>query len=242
MRLPFGVTVALLLGASMAGRPGLATPPTFSAPLDITNPYHPFQPGGMKVFAGRKDGAASVIVDLYLTDTRTFDLAGTAVRTRILQETEFQDGDVEEISRNYFAQADDGTVFYFGEVVDEYADGAVVGHEGSWLVGGPSSDDPADTANASAPTVFMPPAPMEGDTFKPEDLFPLVDETVTVKRTGLRVEVRAGRFDEAIQVLETSALPDSTPEKKWYAAGVGVVKGRARGESFALVASTLRPR
>ncbi len=81
-----------------------------------------------------------------------------------------------------------------------------------------------------------------GDSFQPEDLFPIVDETVTVKKVGPRVRVPAGRFDNAIQVLETSRLPDSPPETKWYAAGVGVVKGKTRGERFALVASTIRPR
>jgi len=88
----------------------------------------------------------------------------------------------------------------------------------------------------------MPAAPGVGDTYRPEDLFPLVDETDSVKRVGLQVRVPAGRFASAIQVLETSRLPDSTDETKWYAAGVGVIKGKAHGETFALVASTIRPR
>jgi hypothetical protein len=86
----------------------------------------------------------------------------------------------------------------------------------------------------------MPGAPNVGDVFKPEDLFPVVDETGTVKQVGLRVRVRAGRFTSAIRVLETTRLPGEAPESKWYAAGVGVVRGKTKDEHFALIASTLR--
>jgi len=132
-------------------------------------------------------------------------------------------GQLVEDSRNYFSQADDGAVYYFGEVVDEYENGVIVNHEGSWLVGGPTEpDDPPNTATASTPGLFMPGAPNVGDVFKPEDLFP------------------AGRFASAIRVLETTRLPGEGPESKWYAAGVGVVRGKTKNEHFALIASTLR--
>jgi hypothetical protein len=83
--------------------------------------------------------------------------------------------------------------------------------------------------------------PVPGDAFKAEDLFPVVDETVTVKAVGRKVRAPAGRFAGAIRVVETSRLPDSPPETKWYAPGVGVVRGKTRGEAFALIASTLAP-
>ncbi|TMA70043.1 MAG: hypothetical protein E6J69_03770 [Deltaproteobacteria bacterium] len=238
MRVMLGVLVMVL-----EGRLALAAAPTFANPLSITNPYHPFQPGGVKVFRGQKGATASVIVDLYLDGTRTFHVGAADVPARILQETEFEGGDVGEISQNFFAQADDGTVFYFGELVDKYDNGMVTSHEGSWLVGGPTMpSDPPDAGNAQMPAVFMPANPKVGDSFKPEDLFPIVDETVTVKKIGVEVRLPAGRFDNAIQVRETSRLPDSPPETKRYAAGVGVVKGKTKGESFALLASTIRPR
>jgi len=85
----------------------------------------------------------------------------------------------------------------------------------------------------------MPARPETGDAFKPEDLFPIVDETVTVKRVGQTVRVPAGRFTNAIEVQETSRLGDA-PETKWYAPGVGAVKGRTKGEDFSLIATTLR--
>ena len=233
--------VMLLLLLTLATAPTAAAVPTFTDPLTFTNPYQPFQPGAVKVFRGRKDGAASVLVDLYLTAARTFRVGAADVPARILQETEFSNGAVVEISQNFLAQADDGTVFYFGELVDGYENGVVTSHEGSWLVGGATMpDDPADAGNAGMPAVFMPANPQVGSTFKPENLLPIVDETDEVKAIGLSVGTPAGRFGRSIRVMETTQLGDP-PETKWYGAGVGVLKGKTKGETFALVASTLRP-
>ena len=126
--------------------------------------------------------------------------------------------------------------------MDKYENGVIVSHEGSWLVGGPTDPtDPLETANASSPAIFMPANPEVGDIFKPEDLFPIVDETVTVQAVSQSVGVPAGKFSEVIKVLETSLLPGA-PETKWYAAGVGIIKGNTTtNENFALIATTLQP-
>jgi len=237
---------ALLLAAACAGAllaPAGASPPVdppvFTSPLEITNPFHPFTPGGVKLFTGVDEGEKIAIVDLYLAEMRTFRFGGVDIPTRILQETEFAEGRLVEISRNFFAQADDGTVYYFGEVVDDYEDGVIVGHGGSWLVGGPTDpSDPPETGTAKEPAVFMPGNPERGDVFKPEDVFPIADETVTIVAVNQRVVVPAGRFRGALRVRETSRLSPGS-ETKWYAPGVGVVKGKARGESFRLIAFVL---
>ena len=232
--------LALFATAARASVP--TGPPIFGAPLAITNVYAPIVPGGVKVYSGHDSGSKTVIVDIFRTDTRTFDVGpGAHVEAHILQETEFDDGTISEISRNYFAQADDGSVYYFGEVVDQYEDGVITAHEGSWLVGGPTDPgDPPTTANASAPSLFMPANPEVDEVYKPEDLLPVVDETDTVKAADLTVQVPAGKFHSVIRVEETSSL-DDVPEFKWYAAGVGVIKGKTKGESFALTATSMRP-
>lgn len=213
-------------------------PPTFSTPLDFTNLYFPFEPGAVKVFNGRSSGARVVVVDLYLEETRAFNWGGGVVECRILQETEFERGEIVEISLNYFAEADNGTAYYFGEVVDEYEDGVVVSHEGSWLVGGATlPSDPPGTAVAVDPTIFMPADPEVGDVFKPEDLPPIVEETDEVIRVGRKVRVPAGAYEDVIQIRETQMEGDV--EYKWYAPGVGVIRARGKGENLLLIASTL---
>jgi hypothetical protein len=222
-------------------RAASAATPTFSNPLQITNPYQPFPVGGVKVYKGKKDGKTDVVVDLFTADTRVFQVNGMPVTARILQETEFLDGQLIEISRNHLAQADDGTLYYFGELVDEYENGVIVNNEGSWLVGGATEPgDPPSTGNATTPTVFLPASPAVGDVFKQEDIAPIADETDTVKAIGLKVRVPAGAFPNCIQVLETTTLGDK-PETKWYARGIGPIKSKTPGETSALIASTLLP-
>jgi hypothetical protein len=213
--------------------------PTFSNPLNITNSFHPFQPGGVKVFQGSEGRTKMVGIHQYLTETRSFNWNGTTVNTRVLREIAFEDGQLVEISDNYFAQASNGTVYYFGEVVDNYEDGVVVNNDGSWLVGGPTlPSDPPTTANAANPTVFMPANPEVGDVFKPEDLPPVVDETAEVVRVGVKVKVPADSYEDTIAIEETSSLEPGTTTK-WYAPGVGVVREKAKREQLNLISSTL---
>lgn len=211
--------------------------PTFSNPLTFTNRYFPFVPGAIKVFRGKSEGEKTTVVDRYLSETRSFDWNGTVVECAILTEIEFEDGELVEISMNYFAQADDGTVYYFGETVDEFDEGTIL-HCGSWLVGGPSGDDPVETADVDDPAVFMPGNVEVGDVWKPENI-PDEDivETDTARRLDKKVKVEAGKFRDCLEVQEVDF--DGSKERKWYAPGIGVIKAKAKREKLALVATTL---
>ena len=231
------VGLAIAFNAARAEVP--TGPPKFSNPLNIDNAFFPFQPGGLKVFAGSDHGTKTGATDYYLTGTRTFRLKGKNVACRILVEEAYEDGELVERSFNYFAQADDGTVYYFGEVVDNYQNGVIVNHDGSWLVGGATlPSDPPGIGNAPKPAVFMPANPELGDVFKPEDLFPIVDETAKVVGVDLDVLVPAGKYNGAIAIEESTLLAPGT-ELKWYAPGVGVVKVQTEGETLRLEFSTL---
>ena len=90
-----------------------------------------------------------------LDETRT--VAG--VKTRVVEEYKAEDGRVLEISRNYFAQTQDGTVCYFGEEVDIYGgDGNVVSNAGAWLADG----------QTNMLGIFMPASPEVGQAFQQE--------------------------------------------------------------------------
>lgn len=213
--------------------------PVFTDGANITNRFFPFVPGGVKVFSGREDGERIALVDLYLTETRAFQWNGSTVTCRGLQETEFEAGELHEISVNWFAQADDGTVYYFGETVDDYEDGQVSGHGGSWLVGGPGPGDPPETMTVTVPAVFMPANPEVGDVFRPEDLPDGNVEIDTVRAVGRKVKVPAGRFPGCIEIGQEDQ-PDGDREKKWWAPGVGFIRQAAKGSSQVLEATSFR--
>ena len=107
------------------------------------------------------------------------------------------------------------------------------------MLGGPTEpSDPADAGNATKPGLFMPANPELGDKFKPEDLFPIVDETGEVVAVDQDVIVPAGKYDGAIEVRESSRIDPGT-ELRWYAPSVGVVKVQTKGETLRLESSTL---
>ena len=84
----------------------------------------------------------------------------------------------------------------------------------------------------------MPANPELGDVFKPEDLFPFVDETAEIIGVDLDVHVFGVKYEGAIKVEESTRL-DPGKESKWYAPGVGVVKVQTKGETLRLSYSTL---
>jgi hypothetical protein len=79
-----------------------------------------------------RDQAGNQVTATVLDETRV--VAG--VETRVIEERELAKGKLVEVSRNYFAiHKPTRNALYFGEEVDMYEDGKVVGHGGSWLAG-----------------------------------------------------------------------------------------------------------
>lgn len=232
---------AVAAAPSLAASEVPSESPVFSSPLEITNVWFPFQVDAVKVFRGSSDDGRLVAVHTFLAATRSFAWNGTTVEARVVRERGFLGGQLVEESFQYVAQADDGAVYFFGEISSDFAAGQVISHEGSWLVGGASlAGDPPETAFAAHPSLSMPATLAEGDQWKSEDLFPIADCTVTVLKVGRKAKVEAGKYTGVVKVLETSQLADSGPEKKWIAPGVGIIRSDGEGEVLALISTTLR--
>jgi hypothetical protein len=185
----------------------------FSHPRDISHPYLPLATLQQDILEGT-EGGNKVRVERTLMPKkhRTFTIGDQEVDTLVMEDRVFLDGQLEEVALDYFAQDDDGNVYYFGEDVDEYENGKIKNHEGSWLLG---KDTPI-------PGVVLPTHPKVGDKFKLEDVSKDIaedDEVVSVHET---VVVPAGTFRDCIKIKEH--LADGTTEYKYYAKGVGAVR------------------
>jgi len=213
--------------------------PVFTTPLHFTHPYFPFQPGGMKVFAGRDENGELTTVERHLDEIRMFPVNGEDVPCAVVEETEFVQGGLKEISYNFYAQADDGSIWYFGEYSEAYEDGEVVSREGSWLVGGPLPGDPPDTATGEHPALHLPANPEVGDEWMEENLPAFqIGETRKVIRARRKIRTRTGRYTDCIEVKEKDF--DGERERKFYAPGIGIVKVQGDEEKLKLVATTVR--
>jgi hypothetical protein len=134
------------------------------------------------------------------------------VDSLVVEDREFEDGKLTEVTLDYFAQSDDGAVYYLGEDVDEYENGKVTGHSGAWLYG----------VHTQRPGVLMPAHPRVGDKFKSEDVPKITTEDDEVLSVNETVTVPAGKFQNCIKIKEV--LSDGGTEYKYYAPRVGCVR------------------
>lgn len=214
------ILVALVLAASLASPPAAtARRVKFTDTFQIErctfasrgrNPYFVLIPGHRLELEGRDGGKVVHLTITVLGDTLT--VAG--VDTRVVEERETEDGELVEVSRNYFAFCQEtGSVFYFGEDVDFYENGVIDNHDGSWRAG----------VDGARPGVIMPGLNLVGARYFQEvapDVALDRAETVSVTET---LTTPAGSFQNVLKTKETSALSKGK-EFKLYAPDVGLVR------------------
>lgn len=215
--LVFFIAVAfILLYMKMrpAGKPAPATKeldvsvcdPATGGPftLAIDNPYYPLEVGSVHVVEDPKEKVQITVLD------ETEEVAG--VTTRVVEEREWIYGEIAEISRNFYVQTKDGTVCYYGEDVDDYTDGVVVSHSGTWRAG----------ENNAVPGIIMPANPQVGQRYKQETVPEIADDQAEHVAFEPSFITPAGTFKDVLLVKEhmTYETPDSF---KRYHRGIGLI-------------------
>lgn len=186
--------------------------PVERAELSATgrNPWFVLEPGHQLVLEDGEDRLTITVLD----ETKLVD----GVETRIVEEHETEDGEVTEISRNFFAiSTRTNSVFYFGEEVDIYRNGKVVGHDGAWLSG-------ADGARFG---LMMPGEPLLGSRYYQEVAPGVAMDRAEVVSLTERVEVPAGVMTDCLRTEETTPLEPKEKSYKSYARGIGLVRDGA---------------
>ncbi|MGD9704167.1 MAG: hypothetical protein AB7J47_19645 [Acidimicrobiia bacterium] len=191
--------------------------PTFSNPTSITNPY--FSVSGLEqvIQLGEEAGSVARNEITVLPETRVIDWNGQQVETVVSQFIGYLDGRIVEGALDYFAQADDGSVWYFGEDVDNYEDGAILDHDGTWLAG-----------RDGLPGMIMPARPAVGVVFRPENVPGMVFEEDVVASISEVLVGPSGQISGGVLVEEH--LMDGETEQKVYAAGYGEFRAQAEDE------------
>ena len=175
------------------------------------NPYFKLRPGYTIILAGQSDGEHVRLRIRVLDETEHVN--GTT--TRVVEEREWADGELVEVSRNFFAICGPhNSVIYFGEDVDNYENGRIINHNGSWRAG----------VNGARPGLMVPGLPLLGARYYQEiapgvalDRAEIV-EVSAVQRTPLRT------FRDALVTEESTPLEPGVRETKAYAPGVGQIR------------------
>lgn len=170
------------------------------------NPYFILEPGYTLYFEHGRSTLKITVLD----ETRDVD----GVRTRVVEERETRDGELTEVSRNFFAiEKTTGDVYYFGEEVDVYRGGKVAEHEGAWRSG----------EGGAKFGLMMPGRPKVGDRFYQERAPKVAMDRAEIVSVSGELTTPAGTFRNCLRVRESSAI-ESGSEEKWYAPGVGLIK------------------
>ena len=177
--------------------------------LIIDNPFFPLVVGDELVLEGEDDeGTFLEIIITVLDETEV--VAG--ITTRVVEEAEFEDGEIVEISRNFFAQAPDGTVCYFGEDVDDFEDGIIVGHDGEWRAG----------ENGNLPGIIMPANPQVGQIFQQEAAPGVAEDQAEIVAFGETIMVPAGEFSDTLTSLDCNPNEKGATDEKVYIRNIGL--------------------
>jgi hypothetical protein len=180
----------------------------------ITNPFLPITKFHRTVLKGADTGQRLRIVRTLQHRTKAFRYHHKRVKAAVVKDvvTNRRAHRVIERTIDYFAQDTAGTVYYFGEDVNEYSRNGHVSHEGQWRLG----------RDTHTPGVLMPAHPKLGDSFKSEAVPGITHETDHVVATGKNERVAGHRYHHVMRIRENAGPPPEV-EFKTYAPGTGVI-------------------
>jgi hypothetical protein len=182
----------------------------FSDPLNIDNKYFPLKPGTTFFYVGTKEGEPQSD-ELIVTD-RTKDVDG--ITARVVRDNAYENGKLVEFTDDWYAQDDDGNVWYMGEFTNELENGKVVSTEGSWEAG----------VKGGKPGIFMEANPQVGDTYQQEFAKGIAEDRAEIVSLTDSVCVPYGCFNNVLETKETTPLEPGVEEHKFFAPGVGDIK------------------
>ena len=148
----------------------------------------------------------------------------------VSQYAAYLSGRLHEVAYDFYAQDDNGAVWYFGEDVFNFKDGAISDTHGTWIAG---KDGPA--------AMIMPADPQVGDVYRPENIPGLVFEEVMVKGTDLTLQGPLGSVEGGLKIEELHLL-DKIREEKTFGPGYGefLTGGAGDVEAISLAVPTDR--
>lgn len=196
-----------------------STPAVYTPTIDpaefvavIDNPYMPLTPGVTRIYESETADGLERIEVTTLDETReVMGIIATVVR-----DTVTLNGQLIEDTYDWFAQDAAGNVWYLGETVDNYEDGVLVDHDGSWEAG----------VDGAQPGIVMYADPLAhiGETYRQEYYAGEAEDMGKVLGGVETLSVPFGIFENVIQTEDWTPLEPGLREYKFYARDVGVIR------------------
>lgn len=218
----FGLSLILMVGllfTTACGETNQSTPigdGSWQADFDVSdcnlvttgsNPFFILEPGFEIVL----ESSTEMVIITVLDEVELVD----GIETRVVEEREWKNGDLIEVSRNFFALCEEtNDVFYFGEDVDMFSDGVINSHSGEWRAG-------IDDARAG---LMMPEEPFIGQKYFQEIAPRVAMDRAEVVSLDTELNTPAGTFIDCLRTQESTALNLAEREFKTYAPGIGLIQ------------------
>ena len=221
------VTLAVSSNASAVTHPPDVNPADFTC-AGVTNPLFPLTPGMKWTYTGESEGVATSNTVEVTSCSRVIE----DVTVTVVHDTAIEGGVKVEETFDYFAIACDGTVWYFGEDSTEFdpVTGEPISTEGSWI----SGENDADAG------FIMLASPQVGNRYYQEFAPKVaVDLAKVISLNGSASTPFTGAIDNLLVTKETSQLDPGVVENKYYASGIGFIRGDMvkGGDEFAELTS-----
>lgn len=224
--LSFGVTFTVLVLAAACtsgdgdgdgdGAPYLpdAAQATFVSGVD--NPYFPLPVGATWAYEAQTDeGVERIEIEVLDASAEGGTKVVQGVTATVVRDTVTLDGEIIEDTWDWYAQDDEGNVWYLGEDTCEFENGMCAAMVGAWEWG----------QDGALPGIVMPADPMvDGMPYYQEYYVGEAEDAGEVVEVGIAVDVKAGSFTDCIKTHDTSTLDAKLDEFKYYCKGIGTVK------------------
>jgi len=167
------------------------TNPYFSLPIGRTFSYEGKTPEGLERVEINIPGETEVI---------------NGITTLVYRDKVWLDNKLVEDTRDFLAQDKEGNVWYLGEDVNNYEDGVLVDHDGSWRAG-------VDGAEMG---IWMKANPVVGDTYKQEYYKGKAEDMADVVSVTEELTIKGKSYSNCLKTYDYTPLDPESKEYKYY--------------------------
>jgi hypothetical protein len=184
-------------------------PKNFTTRID--NPYWPMVPGTRWTYHETdQEGTEQKVLVTVSNQTKKI---ANGITARIVRDTVTEDGEIIEDTFDWYAQDEEGNIWYLGENTAEFENGKLKTKEGSFEAG----------IDGALPGIIVPADPEDGMRYRQEYYEGKAEDNGGVLSTDEMVQSPFGQFDNALLTKDTTPIEPNVLEYKLYAKGVGPV-------------------
>jgi hypothetical protein len=196
-------------------------PDNFDDPTNIDNPWYPMEPGTQWVYEGSTEDKGFTIPHRIVFTVTDLTKVLEGIETVVAWVEDYSEGQLVESELAFYAQDNDGKVWYLGEYPEEYEKEVFVDAP-AWLAG----------FKGARAGIKMQAEPQEGMPAYSQGWGPAVNWTDygTVDQMGQETCVPLDCYKDVMVIAESSLQETDAFQIKYYAQGVGEVRVGWRGE------------